>query len=227
MTDKIKPRMVDGLPVCSKECPSCYRAPGPVDRCSHTKGYAPIRGTCWPYYRAALAESQAECEAAKDEHAEMWAERNGYQARVAILEAKLTEARENLLAAEAAIQATDRQLDEARAEVKRLRKKIREDHPGIGLQAIAAAIREPMECGHDVDCWDEETEQCDFCAATRRADELEQRLEEAITLLNYSGPLLWMHMEHTPENIQEASRHEKKMAAFISRALAGEKTKND
>lgn len=50
------------------------------------------------------------------------------------------------------------------AEVERLRKRIREDYPGVGLKAIADAIREPMECGHHVDCLDDETGECQWCA---------------------------------------------------------------
>ena len=63
---------------------------------------------------------------------------------------------------------------EERVELKKvvsgLRKKIREDHPGIGLQAIATAINEPLGCGHHVDCWNEELERCDFCAARQEAE---------------------------------------------------------
>jgi len=48
-------------------------------------------------------------------------------------------------------------------EVERLRGLISEDHPGVGLKCIAEALSEPMECGHNVDCCDEDSGECLWC----------------------------------------------------------------
>lgn len=54
-----------------------------------------------------------------------------------------------------------------------LRKRIKEDHPGIGLKAIANAITAPLDCGHPNGCCDDETGECRWCADIKEVARLE------------------------------------------------------
>jgi len=69
-------------------------------------------------------------------------------------------------------------IERAQKEILRLRKLIREDHPGIGLSNIAMALSEPMECGHHVDCLDDDTSECGYCKAIAGRDALREVMEE-------------------------------------------------
>jgi len=59
---EIKPRMVSGEAVCHEGCPTFQ---GGFRLCRITQCQTK---ECWPYYRAALAESQAERERLRDEN---------------------------------------------------------------------------------------------------------------------------------------------------------------
>lgn len=73
MSTEIKPKMVDGDAYCkwpNRDCPSCYNKR--VCTIMSERGASaslPPNGTatCWPYYRAALAESRGEVERLKEE----------------------------------------------------------------------------------------------------------------------------------------------------------------
>ena len=83
------------------------------------------------------------------------------------------------------------------------------------VSVVSAAIefaQEPMECGHNVDCFDEATDTCGYCVALARVAELEQRVE-ALTEAIEKWRLVFVN---PATNVIEQDRADNALSDFYS-----------
>lgn len=74
--------------------------------------------------------------------------------------------------------------EQLKSENSKLQERIRNQkarmkkNPGAMLSAIADIITGPLTCGHPVDCWDEELEECTVCLLIKERDGVRRVLKE-------------------------------------------------
>lgn len=133
---EIKPRMVDGVAVCNRECPK-YITNGNITECVIQNGRAALRGQdCQPYYRAKVAKLEQECEQWKRERdserkgrKEIMRRQNATETRAEAAEAEASELHTHIKAQRVKIRAEVDARREAEAERDR-------------LAAVVAGVRE-------------------------------------------------------------------------------------
>ncbi len=58
----------------------------------------------------------------------------------------------------------------------RNQKELIQQNPGAMLSIIRDLVKEPLECGHPLECWDEENEKCSMCVLIEERDEARRKI---------------------------------------------------